>query len=238
MRVRSERFAVVPQSVVEIASGNAVKLYAVLYGLGSFDRPERSATRPDLADRLEVSVDTVDRLLRELVGIGAVEIVRAKKADGSWGPSTYVLEGGRTGAATLAAPVRRGSRTGADSSSGSSEVDPQSTTSSVDEDFATFWEVWPKERRNGKGAARDAFRKAVAGEGRMHAAPTAAAVILDGARRFAADPNLPTDEPSFIPLPATWLNQERWDDGPLPDRGRGRGATVHDIASHLRRVTG
>jgi hypothetical protein len=35
-------------------------------------------------------------------------------------------------------------------------------------------------------------------------------------RRYAADPNLPDKQ--FIPLPATWLNGDRWDDDPCPPR--------------------
>ena len=37
-------------------------------------------------------------------------------------------------------------------------------------------------------------------------------VVLEGVKRFAADPNLPA--PQFVPRAATWLNQERWDDEP------------------------
>jgi len=131
VKVRSERFATVPQVVVEQASGNAVKLYAILYGLGSFDRPERSVPRPSLAEKMSCSVDTVDRLLRELVNLGAIEVARSKRKDGSWGPSTYLLGGGRTGAATSPQGRGQGGRTGADSSSLSSEVEAQRTTDDV-----------------------------------------------------------------------------------------------------------
>lgn len=72
--------------------------------------------------------------------------------------------------------------------------------------FNEFWAVYP--RRQGRGAALKAFEKSldkIGGE-----------VILDAAMRFARDPNLPPKQ--FIPMPATWLNQERWEDGPLPER--------------------
>ena len=39
--------------------------------------------------------------------------------------------------------------------------------------------------------------------------------ILQGATRFASDPNR---VPTFTPHPATWLNQGRWSDEPLPPR--------------------
>lgn len=73
--------------------------------------------------------------------------------------------------------------------------------------FAAFWTRYP--RRKGKGAAEEAWDKAI----KKGADP--AAIIL-GAERYADDPNLP--EPKYIPLPATWLNQRRWEDDPEPDR--------------------
>jgi hypothetical protein len=70
--------------------------------------------------------------------------------------------------------------------------------------FNKFWDVYP--RKQGKGKAKEAFIKA----------SKIAQVddVVAGAERYAADRNLP--DPKFVPLPATWLNQERWDDGPLP----------------------
>mgnify|MGYP000116654668 CR=1 FL=1 len=39
--------------------------------------------------------------------------------------------------------------------------------------------------------------------------------ITAGAARFRDDPNR---EEKYTPLAATWLNGERWEDGPLPER--------------------
>lgn len=72
--------------------------------------------------------------------------------------------------------------------------------------FQEFWDVYP--RRVGKAAALRAFRKALK--------QADVQVILEGARRYAADPNLP--EKQFIPHPSTWLNRGSWDDEPLPQR--------------------
>jgi hypothetical protein len=64
-------------------------------------------------------------------------------------------------------------------------------------DFDLFWEAYP--RKKGKGAARKALQKA--------RKKTPLAEILTGlkATRFS-------DDPQFIPHPATWLNEERWAD--------------------------
>ncbi len=72
--------------------------------------------------------------------------------------------------------------------------------------FEQFWEIYP--RHTARGAAQDAWRKRVNGN---------ALDVLERARCYALDPNLP--EPQFIPHASTWLNQRRWEDGPLPPRG-------------------
>jgi hypothetical protein len=85
-------------------------------------------------------------------------------------------------------------------------------------DFTAFWDIYP--RRNGKGAACAAFIKA-----KKRATVTE---IIDGATRLRDDPNLPTDR-SLIPMPSTWLNQDRWEDDPLPMR-------MQDMSSSQRRL--
>lgn len=82
--------------------------------------------------------------------------------------------------------------------------------------FDELWQVYP--RRVGKEAARKAFAKAS-----RSADP---AVIIEAARVFAADPNLP--EKQFVPHPATWLNRGSWEDEPLPQRDGRQGAPDDD----------
>ena len=72
--------------------------------------------------------------------------------------------------------------------------------------FDLFWDNYP--RRTAKKAAKQAFDKAVA-------SGISPARIVEAAARFADDPNR---VPQFTPHPATWLNQGRWDDEPLPQR--------------------
>ena len=89
--------------------------------------------------------------------------------------------------------------------------------------FEDFWAVYPK-TPTGKQAAKRAWDKAV-----KIASPS---FIVDGARRFAADPNLPSKaEEQFIPHASTWLNAGRWEDGPLPPRAGGRGRAYDDTAT-------
>jgi biotin operon repressor len=75
-----------------------------------------------------------------------------------------------------------------------------------DSQFEEFWNYYPK--KVDKGAALRAFRKAAKNED--------VTLVIDGAKRYAEDPNLP--EKQFIKNPATWLNAEAWNNGPLPAR--------------------
>lgn len=77
---------------------------------------------------------------------------------------------------------------------------------SVVESFNDFWDAYP--RKVGKGAAVKAFKAAA----KKHDFD----LIVEGARRIAADPNLPASQ--FVPYPATWLNREGWNDEPFPER--------------------
>lgn len=79
--------------------------------------------------------------------------------------------------------------------------------------FDEFWNHFP--RKVGKDKARTAYASA-----RKRATEE---TIVQGAIRFANDPNLP--EKQFIPHPTTWLNRGGWDDEPLPPRTDGRGPT-------------
>lgn len=81
--------------------------------------------------------------------------------------------------------------------------------------FERFWEAYP--RKVGKGAARKAFDRAVCRlrDQGDEGLPRMLAAIGEAKRGW--------DDPEFIPHPATWLNQERWDDEPAKppdDRGR------------------
>ena len=78
--------------------------------------------------------------------------------------------------------------------------------SDSENEFESFWSHYPK--KVDKGAAVRAFRKA------LKTYP--ATQIIEGAKRYAEDPNLP--EKQFIKNPATWLNAESWNNGPLPAR--------------------
>lgn len=76
----------------------------------------------------------------------------------------------------------------------------QNPPTDVDDAFDDFWTIYP--RREGKGAARKAWAKAVK--------IIPAAELLPIVRSFSV--RIHGTEQRFIPFPATWLNQERWAD--------------------------
>lgn len=83
--------------------------------------------------------------------------------------------------------------------------------------FDDFWKVYP--RREKKAKAEAAFYKA--------AQVTDPQSIIDGATRYAEDPNRVKQ---FTRIPESWLNGHCWDDDPLPAREM----TPEDKAEKLR----
>lgn len=80
LTVEPQRFAIVPAWVLDAAiSDAAVRLYAVLarYGVSS---GVRMPSRTTLATRMGKSPDSVDRALKELEALGAVEVERRSSA--------------------------------------------------------------------------------------------------------------------------------------------------------------
>jgi len=76
MQLRAERprFVMAPEWVFRAVSDGALRLYCELHSLvNGREGPTRPVTRAQLGEACGVSVDTVDRRLAELVGIGAVE---------------------------------------------------------------------------------------------------------------------------------------------------------------------
>jgi len=92
------------------------------------------------------------------------------------------------------------------------QLEPSEDISCANGGFAEFWERYP--RRIGKAAARKAYAKA------MNLAQHDD--IMFGLSQQMA--SLTAREAQYIPHPATWLNQERWnDDAEQPHNNRASG---------------
>jgi hypothetical protein len=86
-------------------------------------------------------------------------------------------------------------------------ISPKSPSSTLskngsDNGFSKFWEHYPK--RVGKKAALTAWQKA---KGKPPID-----TILSAISQQIASPNWLKDNGQYIPNPATWINQGRWDD--------------------------
>lgn len=101
------------------------------------------------------------------------------------------------------------------------ELNARKIERSILEDaFKDFWQVYP--RKVGKQAARKAFEKAYEALGDANA-------IVEGARRYAEDPNRLE---AYTAHPTTWLNAGRWDDDPLPERVKSK----EELAEEAKRL--
>jgi len=101
---------------------------------------------------------------------------------------------------TVLAPVSNVSPSSASASASTSTEDKNSSPRVMA--FDVFWKQYPK--KIGKGAARKAFEKGKCA-GKIDA-------ILKAIGQQGATFQWRKDGGQFIPHPATWLNQERWED--------------------------
>lgn len=213
----------------------------VLIGLADHARDDGDGARPTartLAQYARCSVRTVQNKLRLLEEAGLIAVgdcrevahLRADRRPSVWNlnlsldgvQQVQVVDDGVNGGTARGerpyqagcTAVPSGVHAVADRTVPEPSLEPSLNLSSstaarstdTDELFATFWHSYP--RRVGRKAARKRWDAAIA-DG---ADPRA---IIDGARRFADDPNR---EDAFTAHPSTWLNQGRWDDDPLPAR--------------------
>lgn len=92
-KIRSDTgpFSIVPEWVIVAPiSHGAVRLYSLLARYADYSTGEAFPSRTTLASRLRISTDPVDRFIKELVGIGALEVV--KRFNGSqWQSNLYIL---------------------------------------------------------------------------------------------------------------------------------------------------
>lgn len=209
-QLHGTHFAIVPEWVL-VEPSDVVKLYAILDRFAGKDG-QLWPGQVVLAEKMECSDRHVRKLLARMREMGALEVVR-RRFNGS---TIYRLIKERPEQPFLT------DRNGGSTLTGTGEPPNESQSERAKEresplvsdlPFETFWQHYP--RKTDKGGARKAWAKAIK--------KATIGTITAGAQRYAADPNLP--EPQFIPHPSTWLNGERWNDGPLPPRtGRPRTA--------------
>lgn len=181
----------------------------------------RDCTIPP-ADQAEQScVDTVSDTLSDGVRSGSLTTTATANANAPANATANAPERGRApGGELLLSPEQPRKRGGA-------MVYPDA--------FEVLWGVWPKSGDT-KRTAFTAWEKATRGTSKL-GPRISEQDLLDAVERFAADPNLPgPDEHRYIPALSVWINQDRWENGPLPPRG-GRQSNVSqslDVVAQLR----
>lgn len=205
-------FAIIPEWLLDSdISAQAVRLYCILARYADKEG-HAHPSRQKLAERTHISVKSVDRALRELTEAGAVAIQKVRHEAGDWDSNDYILTPGRDtgvatgrdmGDATVGTPVSRRTR--------AIEREPLERENylalSAKNAFNAFWMVYP--RHEGRAVAEKALTKALK--------KADIATITVAAARYRDDPNR---EDGYTLHGATWLNQERWNDPPLPVRSR------------------
>ena len=176
----------------------------------SDDGTEAWPSQATIAKKASISIRTVQRCVNSLQSQGFLRM--EKHAGGSKNcredrrPHRYTINLTmlRDGAMTPRQPDTNGATPATDTGRlprpKNHTIEP-----SIETPFDEFWNIYP--RKTAKIEAKSAFAKALEN--------ATAEAILEGAKRFADDPYR---HPTFTPYPATWLNQGRWADDPLPPR--------------------
>ena len=108
-------------------------------------------------------------------------------------------------------PIASASDTPSPSPSPSPSKKEQRSKISCPIDFEKFWDIYPK--KEGKGAAKKAYEKAISAGASPETLLAAVALAKDKSDKW---------RDGFIPMPTTWLNQERWEDEFNPSVIEGR----------------
>lgn len=96
-------------------------------------------------------------------------------------------------------------------------ADPSTTS----DRFEEFWAAYP--RKSGKGAARKSWEK-------LNPDEKLFCKIISALEAQCKSEQWKRDHGQFIPYPATWLSQERWEDSPDPERlGHSRSYDIDEI---------
>ena len=92
--------------------------------------------------------------------------------------------------------------------------------------FAEFWAAYP--RKVGKAAAHKAWR-------RIKPAADHHTIILDAIKEAKKCGQWQADNGRYIPNPATWLNQGRWDDEISPNNTKMKSGNSNNLTKHVQR---
>jgi hypothetical protein len=207
------RFSIVPEWVLDgPISDRAVRVYALLARYADSETLQAFPSRETLAKRANCHWRSIDRAIDELVVLGAVKKTHRKNGE-AYQSNVYTLRrvlplvslGTDTPVTGVLTPQSVGTDTGGNLTI-TTELEPEELEPLNKNEFDMFWSVYPLKREKPK--ANRAFEKAAK-------RVTSIDIIVDAAVAYRDDPNR---DDEFTKYPATWLNNDCWDDGPLPER--------------------
>lgn len=157
-----------------------------------------------LASEANVSRRTVQRAIAEAVEIGELEVLAN---EGRHGTNVYLLTVASAGGRQIDTRDKPGPDLSPNTYEPRTTPKPKVKSMAADAAFGAFYDqIYPRKAK--RPAAKRAWDRAL----RRGVDPAA---ILAGAERYRDDPNR---EQAYTAHPATWLNDEAWDDPPLPSR--------------------
>lgn len=180
------------------------------------DGMEAWPSQATIAKKASVSIRTVQRAVNNLVKEGYVRMEKHRGGSATCRedrrPHRYTIKINRLRGDKETTRVKRGDSDDLDGATSTPSTGRLSRPKNLPIEppletpgFDLFWSIYPL--KVGKKKAEQSFANAMA--------EVEASVIIEGAMRYAEDPNRVQQ---YTAHPTTWLNAGRWADAPLPDR--------------------
>lgn len=203
-------FAMIPEWVMYSGvSKSAIMVYLVLNRYANKKSWQCFPSRETIIEKAQISKNTLDKCLKELMDIGALKVEKRRTGHGVYASNLYTVcmlppNISHTPKIGITHTPKIGT-THTPKSNPLTIVNNQSQrtrdiSSSSDDDglFDRWWEVYP--RKKGKGQARTAFKKALR--------KTDFETLLLKAEQYSEERF--GQNPDYTAYPATWLNGEYW----------------------------
>jgi len=199
-------FEMIPHWLLDAdVSSHAMRLYLILRRHGN-GNGVCFPGRKRLAQQMNASTSTIDRARQELVTAGAICYRVRWSDDGDYTSNEYHVHWHQSAECGFYSDDRSptyddtppaGDDTGIITGDELTNTQEEPKQTKYPERFEQFWRAYP--RREAKGRALKAWTKAIK--------TTNQQLIINAAQEYA---ETLTVEYQFIPLPATWLNDQAW----------------------------
>jgi len=195
---------ILPFMVSELElSGNDLIIYAIIYGFCQDSESKFYGSLSYLSNRSGVTRRGVMKILKRLIDGGY--IIRTDETNNGIKYVKYHIGTTFIGGEQRSYGGEQRSSSGEQRSPNIKEYkrDNKDNTDELEQMFNSFWEAYPK--KVGKAPAKKAFDK-------INPDKALFDIMLSAIMAQSSSEQWQKDNRKFIPYPATWLNQERWND--------------------------